>query len=279
MTPLCQTQSRLSRWYDMCGLVLRVRWVLMAVVGLLWNVDLDAWWHSRVYTSLVATVCLAVAHMAANRVKFLDDKPRSRWLSFAGGVAVAYVLMHLLPELSGYAELTQMHFGEGLSTHLIYFVALAGLVVFYGIHWYVEHGEPEGERLGRLFWSHIAIFATYNAIVGYLLVREDRNIRQLVFYTIGIGLHFVVNDDGLSRNYSHRYRRFGRWILSAAIAAGWAIGTATEIHELVSALMTAFLAGGILLNTFKKELPVERESRFSAFAFGCVTYAGLLIYS
>ncbi len=65
--------------------------------------------------------------------------------------------------------------------------------------------------------------------------------------------------------------------MSAAVAAGWMVGTFTVIHKLISAGLTAFLAGGILLNTFKEELPTERESRFSAFAIGCIAYAGLLL--
>lgn len=238
---------------------------------------MDTWLSSTVFTSLLATICLGVVHATASRLKFLDTKPRSRWLSFAGGVAVAYALMHLLPELGEYPGLTQKHFGEDFSSHVVYAVVLAGLIVFYGIDWYVERAEPEDEQSVALFWSHVGTFATYNAIIGYVLVREDRSVSQLVFYTIGIGLHFVVNDDGMRRNYPRRYRRYGRWILSTAVAAGWMIGVITEIHELISAGLTAFLAGGILLNTFKEELPAERESRFGAFALGCVGYAGILM--
>jgi zinc transporter ZupT len=235
------------------------------------------WIESRTFASFLATVCLAFLHALASQLKFLDTKPRSQWLSFAGGVAVAYALMYLLPELGRHTQLARQHFGPGLSTHLVYAVSLSGLILFYGIDWYVERVEPDGEQSAALFWSHIATFATYNAIIGYVLVREDRSITQLAFYTIGIGLHFVVNDDGLCRNYPRRYRRFGRWILAGGIAIGWLIGTVTSIHELISAGMTAFLAGGILLNTFKEELPAERESRFSAFALGCIAYTGILI--
>jgi len=238
---------------------------------------MNTWLDARVATSLLATIGLSFVHATASRLKFLDTEPRSRWLSFAGGVAVAYALMHLLPELSEYTRLTQEHFGEEFSTRVVYAVALAGLIVFYGIDWYVERAQPEDEQTPALFWSHVATFATYNAIIGYVLVREDRSGTQLLFYTIGIGLHFIVNDDGMRRNYPRRYRRYGRWILSAAIVAGWMIGTATDIHELISAGLTAFLAGGILLNTFKEELPAERESRFGAFTLGCIAYAGILM--
>lgn len=58
-----------------------------------------------------------------------------------------------------------------------------------------------------------------------------------------------------------------------AILAGWAVGTATSIHEMATAAVISFLAGGILLNTFKEELPRERESRFWASAYAALLLA------
>jgi hypothetical protein len=39
----------------------------------------------------------------------------------------------------------------------------------------------------------------------------------------------------------------------------------------------AFLAGGVVLNVLKEELPEERESRFWAFALGAASYTALLL--
>lgn len=50
-----------------------------------------------------------------------------------------------------------------------------------------------------------------------------------------------------------------------------------QLPESVTAATVAFLAGGILLNTFKEELPRERESKFWTFAAGTLLYAALLL--
>ena len=42
----------------------------------------------------------AAVHLLENRVRFLDGTPRSIWLSIAGDISVAYVFVHLLPELA-----------------------------------------------------------------------------------------------------------------------------------------------------------------------------------
>jgi zinc transporter ZupT len=92
-----------------------------------------------------------------------------------------------------------------------------------------------------------------------------------------MGLHFIVNDYGLRQDHQGDYHKKGRWILAAAIIVGWVIGQGTEIHEAAIAVLFAFLAGGIMLNVLKEELPEERKSRFWAFAAGAIAYSTLLL--
>jgi zinc transporter ZupT len=90
-----------------------------------------------------------------------------------------------------------------------------------------------------------------------------------------MALHFVVNDHGLRENHKHSYDRIGRWLLTVIIL-GWAIGYRTEIHQAAIALLFSFLAGGVVLNVLKEELPEERRSKFWGFALGAALYAALL---
>ncbi len=50
--------------------------------------------------SLALVAALAAVHLFSGRMRFLSASPRSRWLSAAGGVSVAYVFVHLLPDLA-----------------------------------------------------------------------------------------------------------------------------------------------------------------------------------
>ncbi len=50
--------------------------------------------------ALIAALGLAAVHLFAQRMRFIALVPRSRWLSAAGGVSVAYVFVHVLPELA-----------------------------------------------------------------------------------------------------------------------------------------------------------------------------------
>ena len=88
----------------------------------------------------------------------------------------------------------------------------------------------------------------------------------------------MTNDYGLRKDYKHRYDDLGRWMLAGAIFLGWILGLTVDVHETVLGFLFAFLAGGVVLNVLKEELPEERNSRFWPFFFGSAGYAALLFF-
>ncbi len=241
---------------------------------------------SAIITTALIAIALSLTHLFSGKLRFAKV-PRNRWLSGAGGVSVAYVFVHILPELSEHQkvlERTQTGLIFYLEHH-VYLLALLGLSVFYGLERMASKSRDSQEKAGKgdvttqgVFWVHIASFAVYNALIGYLLMhREEPDIKNLLLYSLAMALHFVVNDFGLRENHKHIYDRIGRWILAAAIIVGWVIGSGTQIGKAAIAVIFAFLAGGIVLNILKEELPENRESRFWAFALGAAIYSILLL--
>ena len=222
-------------------------------------------------SALLAALLLAVVHVVTPLLRFLDGTPRSIWLSLAGGVSVAYVFVHLLPELAeGQEQVSRaVRGGETFAERHVYLIALTGLAVFYGLDRLAktsrsrEQGAPV--RAGRdaeteadagtspgVFWIHMASFAVYNLLVGYLLLhREVITLAALLFFTVAMALHFVVTDYGLNEDHKKPYRRVGRWVLVSAVLAGWVLGAVTELSKPAIVLPTAFLGGGVILNVFK----------------------------
>ncbi len=237
-----------------------------------------------VLVSGIAALVLAILHIFAGKIRFLQGFPRSKWLSAAGGVAVAYVFMHVLPEL----EEWQKTFEEGSSLtflkHHLYLVALLGLSIFYSLERAAKLSrasdkESEGEKkYPRIYWLHITSFAVYNALIGYLLIHRDTGgLLGLGLFVVAMGLHFIVNDYGLYEHYRERYTHNGRWLISLSIIGGWLVGLVAEISEIRLAVIFAFIAGGVILNVLKEELPEQRKSNFWAFFVGVVFYSFLLI--
>lgn len=238
----------------------------------------------------VIALVFAAVHIFGRKMDFLRSTPRSAWLSIAGGVSVAYVFVHLLPELATHQETFRRTVGDqtgpfsAVESH-VYLIALLGLAVFYGLDRLARASARTEERAGRerrpsraAFWLHLGSFAIYNVLIGYLLMhREEADLRGLLIYAAAMGLHFVVNDQGLREYHGAVYDAEGRWILAAAPLFGFALGLATKIPALAVASLFAFLAGGVILNVLKEELPEERESRFWAFLAGASLYAALLL--
>lgn len=240
-----------------------------------------------VWLSFLFIIGFMVIHLYSRKMVFLKETPRSRFLSVAGGIAVAYVFLHLLPELSDYQEELQgrlrssLHFLE----HHIYIVAMLGLAIFYGLEQLAKSSKKHNqERSGMnkasagVFWIHIGSFALYNAIIGYLLLKGEYQSRWgMVFYFIAMGVHFITNDKSLRAAHKEDYDRYGRWLLVVSIFAGWLVGALFEVNDLLISVLSAFLAGGVVLNVMKEELPEERESSFPAFFAGMTGYAMLLL--
>lgn len=240
-----------------------------------------------VWLAGIFSVLLAVVHVAAGRLRFLSVVPRSRWLSAGSGISVAYVFVHILPDLAESQKTLKQEAGGLIryAEHHVYLLALLGMMVFYGLERLAKQSRASaiaagGEEITSpgVFWIHVGSFTLYNALIGYLLIRRERpGVTSLVFFFIAMATHFFVNDFGLRSNHKHRYDRKGRWLLAVAVLLGWGVGALVEVHRVAIAALFAFLAGGVILNVLKEELPEERKSNFGAFAIGAIAYAGVLL--
>lgn len=247
-------------------------------------VPLEATGGPSVALVALGSLVLAGIHVLAGRFTALDVVPRSRWLSGAGGVSVAYVFVHVLPELSASRETVEAG-GSVLTVffeHHVYLVALLGFVFFYGLEQVVRRRSERGgddrdpDDATGLFWIHLGSFGVYNALVGRLLAHQP-DARTLALFVVALGLHFVVNDHSLRDHHATRYHRYGRWVLAVGVLVGAAEGLVTTISRTTAALLFAFIAGGIVLNVIKEELPAERASSLPAFVLGTVGYTAILV--
>lgn len=239
----------------------------------------------------LVTVFMALAfcavHLFVGKLRFLDVEPRSRWLSFAGGVAVGYVFMHIMPELGAHSGVFERATGlpAQFAEAWVYALSLAGLVLFYGIERAIvisRGGDGTDQAAARpgsgIFWAHIAVSAGLVAIVAYLLNhREDPSAAGLALFFFALLLHFVTADFASRADHPEIYDRAGRWVLVAATLCGWALGLVIEVPELMIGCLFAFIAGAIALVVLKEELPEKRESSFWPFLGGALLYAVLVI--
>lgn len=236
---------------------------------------------------LYLAVGLALIHAFISKLNVVNIIPERRWISFAGGVSIGYVFLEIFPEL-GHAQKELEHsalpFVAYLENH-VYILALLGLLVFYGLDILALTSRRQNRSENNvdstspaIFWIHISAFAILNVIFGYLLQDvADHSLLQCILYFIAVALHFFIIDHNLREHHKTPYDKQGRWFLTAAIMMGAIAGKASRLNAAALSIVWSFLAGSLILNILKRELPDERKSCFGSFVGGIVLYTGLLL--
>lgn len=242
-----------------------------------------------ILTSLLSILILCLTHIFVNKLK-LSAIPRSKWLSIAGGISVTYIFLQSFPELQEFQlalEHEDIHSIPGIAELEIYFIALLGLTFFYGLENKTKKSvesdrKPDpgnGEENTGMFWIHISSFAIYNFIIAYLLLnKEDVSTLGMITYTIAMSFHLIVTDHSLEDHFKNSYQQKGRWILVVALFLGWLTSLWLIIPKIFLGMIFAFIAGGIIMNVLKEELPRERDSNLTAFCLGVLFYSLILIF-
>ncbi len=233
------------------------------------------------------TAFVSLTHIFAPRIleHKLLNKTTSRQdaiASFSGGVAIAYVFVHMLPELAdGERAFAQVGIPEAVPNLFVqsslFFVALIGLVTFYFLDVKAE-SKPNGSK--RLYRIHLGMVAVLSLIFSYTnFDRIEIGADFAVLFAIVMSLHFILTDRSLARAHPHHFRRKDRWVLSASLAVGLLVSFfVPPPNELWVAIPTAFLGGAVIMGVFREELPNVNVARLGWFAFAIALFSGLLIW-
>jgi hypothetical protein len=231
--------------------------------------------------SFFLIVLFVGVHFFVKYFTSLMEQPRKPLLSIASGASIAYVTVHLFPEF----QKLQKEFNllgsipERFHDYSLYLIATIGFLAFYSINHFVKRGNQNGGNPSFLVFSiHIGAFVIYNSFIGYYLIKGlKQEPKHLVIFSAAFLLHLMVNDVGLRLDHKKRYDPEGSTVLALSVVGGWLLGCFVTLPTPVFALWFSWLAGGILLNTIKEELPSERKSRLLPFVLGIVLASALFI--
>ena len=240
--------------------------------------------------TLVGALIFAIIFFAGPRwrINLEIQKGYRRVVSFNAGIAIAYVFMNFLPELSEASEIFLEHTQDLhrlFSQQWVYGASLLGFVLFYGIEYIViakrspsgsEEAEDPTEKIR--FIVTIVAYALYAGLICYLLVDsfEDGYTNEAL-YTVAMALHFISLRYSLWNEYGDIFGRWGKNILGVSCLVGWMIAIFLPQPVMVVITLLGFVSGGIIMTTMIAELPGEKEGRFLYFFLGAALYAGLLI--
>lgn len=235
---------------------------------------------SLICLSLAGVVFLSLVHVLADMLRWKQQLPQKYWLSFADGISISYVFLGLLPKIV--EGTTNIPDSIGPLAAIIkdnpFLPLLIGLVSFYGLERLVEkpaHIDTDvisnNTTSGLRVWSHLASYALYKAIIGYLIAKMGDPL-LIVIFVFSMAVHFLVVDYRMMEIHKDVYQKIGRWLLTITILIGWLVGITTIIAPIVVTLLLAFVAGGIVLVVLEEEFSREHPSSFIAFLTAVITY-------
>jgi hypothetical protein len=241
--------------------------------------------------TLAASLLFALAFIFGPKLHKPGNVRRRSLFSFSAGAAVAYIFVHLSPELEGARKVFMeetAHLASHLAWYSVHVATMLGFVLFYGLDQFVMGLKPgkeqphSEEKLGgnTAFWVHVGVLGAYAWLVSYLLVDTlEEGAVPIGLYAVAMVLHFLTVSHGLHREYGTLYDRKGAWLLAVCSLAGWASGMLVDFPKPIVAVLLGLIAGAVIVNTLIGELPREKEGRFFPFVFGAVFYTVLLLIS
>jgi len=144
---------------------------------------------------------LAAAHFFAYRVSRLSTKTQDVLASVGGGAAIAYIFVHLMPELAvGGRDLTELDIAQFTPTPIteagLFLTAMVGLVAFFILDVRTEEGLASTRRSYRI---HMLSFASISAIYAYTLPSTiSTGWDYAILFTVVIGAHLLLADRALA---------------------------------------------------------------------------------
>lgn len=225
--------------------------------------------------AFIAVVIFAFVHLFAKQTRNLDEITHGRFLSMCGGVAIAYVFIDILPKLSKGDLIIKKALSEVFPyiEHHVYVMALAGFLLFFTIN--RAHSILKNES--RFYFSLFS-YSVFNFLVAYAVVDPNNpETKPLILFTFAMALHYFTNDYTLEKDHGDYYGNLARAVLILSLFLGWMTGFLFVLSEAAVAGVSAFIAGGVILNVTRHELPKENLHSLGAFLMAAIFYTIILL--
>lgn len=215
------------------------------------------------FSILLVAIFLAVCHLVAPRAFGARLRFRRESESFAGGMAASAVFLHMFAELDQTWELL----GDR-----VHFLVLAGFMMFYGAEGYALRFARQRHHSFTLRFSMCMACA---GLLGFTLLEQlPGTVGTVIVATISLGLHTISGSNNLQEMFGDHYKQYRvPWLLAGATLLGAAISIAFECNPRAVDLLTALLAGFLLFNIFREEIPDPSRARFRWFFTGALLVA------
>ena len=244
--------------------------------------------------ALIVSLVFVFVHLSSHRIYGFSKRYKKRILSFSGGVASAYVFLDLLPLIENADPHLHAILGNSplitiFLEKAIFGVAFIGFLVFFVLEYMALKSRgyqaqqttrslEETNASRNVFFLHIGLTAVVSLIICYSLRFEILTTGMgVAVYTIALSLHFFISDRSMEEHYGALYVKYGRYLLALMPLLGWSLSILFPERTSEAYVLLAFIAGAVLFNVIKDEVPNSGTGKPVSFFTGALLYSGLIL--
>ncbi len=232
---------------------------------------------------------MATVHIISNRAKLLNAFETHGWVSFGAGASVAYVFIHVFPEIGIFQQQITGHAGHDQPVRFmnqpLYLAALGGLCLVYLFDTIEERSSGKGSNSVQqhkhnmpLFSLRCILYILYNIMIAYIITqRPGVGLINITLIALALMLHFMVINVSAHEKYGTLFEKYMRWPAAIGLISGWVLGLMIDLPEIITVTVFSVIGGMITYVALKRELPQTGHRAPFHFLAGAVIYAFIVL--
>lgn len=213
--------------------------------------------------SLILAGILSLADYITENVFSKKLRKNHKLISFAAGVAVSYIILRLLPEISSYSL---------IDGRRLFLFTLLGFVSLNLIEQYIYREISKERHIFNYHKSmHVIYFFIYNFFIGIVLVNFAlKGLAQVLLFFMPFLLYIIV--EILPQEFEFKSNA-SRIFYSLAPLFGAIIGiNSVEFIGSIFGELVSFITGTLLYIVIREALPSDKAEKPLYFIIGVLLY-------
>ncbi len=222
------------------------------------------------YIPIIFAIILGFVHFFSDKIHSMHGIHKMKTVSFAGGIFITYILLHLFPSL--------YQSGEFLTKISLVFV-LIGFTISHVTEKHVFRYVYGRKLRSDINDGHILSFFIYHAILGITIFTiYTISLSNVVLYFIPIVMVTALSRVSMRKIYDIEKRHPAiRILLSISTLIGVFIASILSIPQIVYFILLGAITGTLLHIVISDSIPEERSGRPEFFILGVVMYTLIIV--
>ena len=237
--------------------------------------------------SIIGLAILAGVHILCGKSNWWHFFEAHGWISFSAGASVAYVFIHVFPDISILQQqisgAPSHDYNGQFFSHSLYLTALAGICLPYLLDSlelsYSEQDKKCHDQVHQgIFGIRKLLYMLYNMMLAYMIVnRHIDGIVSVKIIILVLSMHFIVLNAYFIEVYNELFKTHVRWFAILGLVIGGVLAKAATIPDYILAYVFAMVGGIITYAALKQELPKTNHRAPFHFLAGVVCFSLLIL--